>query len=195
MTALEDRIAMAESDDEITLDEMFERIEKMPAPEGYKVEIVEGTVFMSPQRDTHWEIIADIFEQLRTKYPRKRVKSDVRIDYPGHLNGFATDVTLVAEGAAKTEKGLWLHQDVEFVAEVISKGTAANDYGAKKTAYAKAEVPVYLIADPYQRRCHVFTHPKGDDYATEPRVDFGTDVDLTGTVVDLVLKTDEFPTD
>ncbi|MEU1164213.1 Uma2 family endonuclease [Streptomyces sp. NPDC090075] len=195
MTVLEDRIAMAESDDEITLDEMFERIEKMPAPEGYKVEIVEGTVFMSPQRDTHWEIIADIFEQLRTKYPRKRVKSDVRIDYPGHLNGFATDVTLVAEGAAKTEKGLWLHQDVEFVAEVISKGTAANDYGAKKTAYAKAEVPVYLIADPYQRRCHVFTHPKGDDYATETRVDFGTDVDLTGTVVDLVLKTDEFPTD
>ncbi|MET9081117.1 Uma2 family endonuclease [Streptomyces sp. NPDC004237] len=195
MTVLEDRIAMAESDDEITLDEMFERIEKMPAPEGYKVEIVEGTVFMSPQRDTHWEIILDIVEQLRTKYPRKRVKSDVRIDYPGHLNGFATDVTLVAEGAAKTEKGLWLHQDVEFVAEVISKGTAANDYGAKKTAYAKAEVPVYLIADPYQRRCHVFTHPKGDDYATETRVDFGTDVDLTGTVVDLVLKTDEFPTD
>lgn len=195
MTALEDRIAMAESDDEITLDEMFERIEKMPAPEGYKVEIVEGTVFMSPQRDTHWEIILDIVEQLRTKYPRKRVKSDVRIDYPGHLNGFAMDVTLVAEGAAKTEKGLWLHQDVEFVAEVISKGTAANDYGAKKTAYAKAEVPVYLIADPYQRRCHVFTHPKGDDYATETRVDFGTDVDLTGTAVDLVLKTDEFPTD
>ena len=195
MTVLEDRIAMAESDDEITLDELFERIEKMPAPEGYKVEIVEGTVFMSPQRDTHWEIILDIVEQLRTKYPRKRVKSDVRIDYPGHLNGFATDVTLMAEGAAKTEKGLWLHQDVEFVAEVISKGTSANDYGPKKTAYAKAEVPVYLIADPYQRRCHVFTHPKGDDYTTETRVDFGTDIDLTGTVVDLVLKTDEFPTD
>ena len=195
MTVLEDRIAMAESDDEITLDELFERIEKMPAPEGYKVEIVEGTVFMSPQRDTHWEIILDIVEQLRTKYPRKRVKSDVRIDYPGHLNGFATDVTLMAEGAARTEKGLWLHQDVEFVAEVISKGTSANDYGPKKTAYAKAEVPVYLIADPYQRRCHVFTHPKGDDYTTETRVDFGTDIDLTGTVVDLVLKTDEFPTD
>ncbi|MER6220514.1 Uma2 family endonuclease [Streptomyces sp. 900105755] len=195
MTVLEDRIAMAKSDDEITLDELFEQIEKMPAPEGYKVEIVEGTVFMSPQRDTHWEIIADIYEQLRTKYPRKRVKSDVRIDYPGHLNGFASDVTVMAEDAAKTDSGLWRHQDVEFVAEVISKGTAANDYGLKKTAYAVAEVPVYLIADPYQRRCHVFTNPKGEDYATETRVAFGTDVDLTGTVVGLVLRTDEFPTD
>ncbi|ARP71607.1 hypothetical protein LK07_19680 [Streptomyces pluripotens] len=80
MTVLEDRIAMAESDDESTLDEMFERLEKMPVPEGYKVEIVEGTVYKAPQRDTHWEIIADIYEQLRTKSPRKRVKSDVRID-------------------------------------------------------------------------------------------------------------------
>lgn len=195
MTVLEDRIAMAKSDDEITLDELFEQLEKMPASEGYKVEIVEGTVFMSPQRDTRWEIILDIVEQLRTKYPRKRVKSDVRIDYPGHLNGFASDVTLMAEDAAKTDSGLWRHQDVEFVAEVISKGTAANDYGAKKAAYATAEVPVYLIADPYQRRCHVYTNPKGEDYTTETRVAFGVEVDLTGTVVGLTLSTAEFPTD
>jgi Uma2 family endonuclease len=195
MTVLEDRIAMAESDNTSTLDEMFERLETMPVPEGYKVEIVEGTVFMSPQRDTHWEIIADIYEQLRTKYPRKRVKSDVRIDYPGHLNGFATDVTVMTEGAAKTEDGRWRYEDVEFVAEVISKGTAVNDYGPKKSAYAKAEVPVYLVADPYQRRCHIYTHPKGDDYATETKVDFGDDVDLTETVVGLTLKTDEFPRD
>ncbi|MEV5527999.1 Uma2 family endonuclease [Streptomyces prunicolor] len=195
MTVLEDRIAMAKSDDEITLDELFERIEKMPAPEGYKVEIVEGTVFMSPQRDTHWEIILDFVEQLRTKYPRKRVKSDVRIDYPGHLNGFATDVTAMAEGAEKTESGRWRHQDVEFVAEVISKGTAANDYGPKKAAYALAEVPVYVIADPYQGRCHIYTHPKGDDYTTETKVAFGDDLDLTDTVVGLALTTDEFPRD
>ncbi|MEV5959093.1 Uma2 family endonuclease [Streptomyces sp. NPDC051987] len=195
MTVLEDRIAMAKSDDEITLDEMFEQIEKMPAPEGYKVEIVEGTVFMSPQRDTRWEIILDIVEQLRAKYPRKRVKSDVRVDYPGHLNGFASDVTVMAEGAAKNESGLWRYQDVEFVAEVISKGTAANDYGPKKTAYAVAEVPVYLIADPYQRRVRVYTHPQGDSYTTETRVDFGTAVDLTTTTVGLTLTTDEFPSD
>ncbi|MFI0538896.1 Uma2 family endonuclease [Streptomyces sp. WSLK1-3] len=195
MTVLEDRIAMAESDNTSTLDEMFERLERMPVPEGYKVEIVEGTVYMSPQRDTHWEIILDIVEQLRTKYPRKRVKSDVRIDYPGHLNGFATDVTVMAEGAAKAEDGHWSHADVEFVAEVISKGTAANDYGPKKAAYATAEVPVYVIADPYQGRCHIYTDPKGSDYEVETRVPFGKDVDLTGTVVGLVLKTDEFPRD
>jgi Uma2 family endonuclease len=195
MTVLEDRIAMAESDNTSTLDEMFERLEKMPVPEGYKVEIVEGTVFMSPQRDTHWEIILDIVEQLRTKYPRKHLKSDVRIDYPGHLNGFATEVTAMAESAAKTEEGRWRYEDVEFVAEVISKSTAANDYGPKKTAYATAEVPVYVIVDPYQGRCRIYTDPKEGDYEIETKVPFGKDLDLTDTVVGLTLTTDDFPRD
>ncbi|MBA2807089.1 Uma2 family endonuclease [Streptomyces sp. KM273126] len=193
MTVLEDRIEMAEENDELTLDQLFESLERF-TPEGYKVDIVEGAIFMSPQRDTHWEIILDIVEQLRTKYPRKRLKSDVRVDYPGHLNGFASDVTLMAEGAEKAE-GLWCHKDVEFVAEVISKGTAHNDYGPKKTAYAVAEVPVYLIADPYQGKCHLYTQPKGGEYLTELSVAFGADIDMTTTLLGLTLKTDEFPRD
>ncbi|MGW1889971.1 hypothetical protein ACWCP6_06830 [Streptomyces sp. NPDC002004] len=57
MTVLEDRIEMAENDAADPLDAWFERLEKMPVPEGYKVEIVGGSVFMTPQRDAHWEII------------------------------------------------------------------------------------------------------------------------------------------
>ena len=195
MTVLEDRIAMAEESGELTLDVLFEWLEKMPVPEGYKVEIVGGNIFMSPQRQTHWEIIAAIYEQLRDRYPRKRLASDVRIDFPGHLNGFACDMAAMADRSVKDGKGRWRYQDVEVVAEVISKDTAANDYGPKKMAYAEAEVPLYLIADPYQGVCHVYTHPKNGDYATETKVPFGDDVDLTGTVVGLTLKTDEFPRD
>ncbi|OAH12118.1 Uma2 family endonuclease [Streptomyces jeddahensis] len=196
MTVVETgRIKMAESRDERTLDMMFDWLEKSPIPDGFKTEIVGGNIFMTPQRDTHWEIIAAIYDQLRTKYPRKRVKSDVRVDYPGHLNGFASDITLMAEGSAKTDEGRWRYQDVEFVAEVISKRTGMNDYGDKKAAYALAEVPVYLIADPYQRKCHLYTQPKDGDYATETKVPFGEEVDLTHTAVGLTLKTDEFPRD
>ncbi|MFF9673813.1 Uma2 family endonuclease [Streptomyces eurythermus] len=193
MTVLEDRISMAERDNESMLDEMFDRLE--PTPEGFQVEIVEGSVYMSPQRDTHWDITLDIILQLNAKFPRGRLKSDVRIDYPGRLNGFASDVTIVREGATLNAKGRWQHQDVEFVAEVISKGTAANDYGPKKAAYAAAEVPLYLIADPYKGMCYVYTQPKEGDYITRTKIAFGEDIDLTGTVIDLVLKTDGFPRD
>ncbi|MGW3654371.1 Uma2 family endonuclease [Streptomyces sp. NPDC005151] len=190
-----DRIEMAEERDERTLDSMFEWLEKMPVPEGIKTEIVGGNIFMSPQRNTHWDIIADIFEQLRATYPRRRVKSDVRVDFPGHLNGFAADVLALREDAAKDGKGNWLFSGVEFVAEVISKGTATNDYGPKKDAYAAAGVPVYLIADPYSGECHVFRNATNGVYGSKLTVLFGTDIDLTDTPVGITLRTDEFPRD
>ncbi|MBZ6134277.1 MULTISPECIES: Uma2 family endonuclease [Streptomyces] len=193
MTVLDDRIEMAEESTELTLDVMFEWLEKMPVPEGYKTEIVGGHIFMTPQRDTHWDIIADIYDQLRTKYPRKRVKSDVRMDYPGYLNGFASDVVALAEGAKKDDKGHWRPEDVEFVTEVLSRSTAGNDHGPKKDAYALAEVPVYLIVDPYAGEWHLHTLPEGGKYHACVSFGFGEDVDLTGTVVGLTLETDDFP--
>ncbi|NUP21895.1 MAG: Uma2 family endonuclease [Streptomyces sp.] len=178
------------------LDEWFERLERMPVPEGFRVEIVGGYVFMTPQRNTHWQIIRRFLWAVEDRFGRDAmVFSDVRIDFPGYQNGFCPDIAMLKESAKQDDEGHWQYQDVEFVAEVISQGTAANDYGPKKAAYAVAEVPVYVIADPYQGRCHVYTHPKDGDYAMRTSVDFGTDIDLTGTVVDLVLKSDDFPRD
>ncbi|MEY9936233.1 Uma2 family endonuclease [Streptacidiphilus sp. MAP5-52] len=191
----DDRTDMADESEELTLDAMFEALERMPVPEGCKVEIVEGAVYTTPQRDVHWDVILDVVEQLRTKYARARVKSDVRIDFPGRLNGFTTDVTALAKDATKTEKGRWRYRDIEFVAEVISRDTAANDYGPKRSVYTVAKVPVCLIVDPYTAQCHLFTLPKDGEYRNELTLDFGDPVDLTGTVVGLVLATDEFPRD
>ncbi|MFB8138596.1 Uma2 family endonuclease [Streptomyces parvus] len=188
-----DRIDMADTSDERTLDEMFEWLE--PTPEGYKVEVVEGAVYMSPQRDTHWRIILGIVRQLLPRYEENRLLSDVRIDLPGHLNGFASDVVALSSDAVKGEDGRWRYQDIEFVAEVISKATAANDYGIKKAVYATAGVPVYLIVDPYTGTWHLHTLPKEDEYRSVLSLDFGTPVDLTSTVVGLTLATDAFPRD
>jgi hypothetical protein len=90
MTVLDDRIEMADTDaDTKRLDEWFERLERMPVPEGYKVEIVGGTVHMTPQRDTHWVIIRRIVRALEDRFGMKvKVFSDVRIDFPGHESGF-----------------------------------------------------------------------------------------------------------
>ncbi|MFD4611159.1 Uma2 family endonuclease [Streptomyces sp. NPDC058451] len=195
MTVLEDRIEMADANTK-RLDEWFERLERMPVPEGFRVEIVGGNVHMTPQRDTHWEIIRRIVRAIEDRFGMDvNVFSDVRIDFPGRENGFCPDVAKLSDSAQKDSEGRWRHEDVEFVAEVISEGTAANDYGPKKAAYAIAEVPVYVIVDPYQGRCRVYTHPKGDDYAIDTKVEFGSDVDLTDTPLGLVLRTGDFPRD
>lgn len=192
MTVVEnDRIAMATVNEQI-LDEMFDQ---MTVPEGYKAEIVEGAIYMSPQRHVHWQTIRRIVRALEDTFGMDvLVASDERIDFPGHLNGLAPDVVKLRDGAEQNAKGHWLHQDAEFVAEVISKDTAKNDYGPTKTAYALAEVPVYLIADPYQGRCHLFTQPKDGDYVSELSLSYGGDVDMT-TTLGLTLRTEEFPRD
>ncbi|MFJ8505774.1 Uma2 family endonuclease [Streptomyces avermitilis] len=193
MTVLEDRIEMADSDDTSALDILFEQ---MFVPEGFKAEIVEGAVFMVPQRSIHWLIIRRIVRALDETFGMDAlVFSDVRIDFPGHQNGFCPDVAKLRDGAEQDPTGHWLYQDVEFVAEVLSKGTAANDYGPKKSAYATAEVPVYLVVDPYVGKLHVHTQPKGGDYVMETTVAFGGEVDLTVAGRHLTLKTDEFPRD
>ncbi|MBX7471909.1 MULTISPECIES: Uma2 family endonuclease [unclassified Streptomyces] len=195
MTAVDDRIKMANQSDELTLDMMFEFVEHMGVPEGYKVEVVKGAIHVSPQRDAHWDITSNILSQLGARYPRQRLKSDVRIDFPGRLNGFAADVTALAAGAEKNEKGLWRYQDIECVAEVISESTAANDYGTKKETYASAGVPVYLIVDPYTGEWHLHTLPRDGKYRSELTLDFGTPIDLEGTVVGLILQSDDFARD
>ncbi|MGV2918155.1 Uma2 family endonuclease [Streptomyces alfalfae] len=188
-----DRIEMADDDAEWSLDDWFELIERM-VPEGVKAEVVEGAVVMVPQRNVHWQIIRRVLYALDDRYSRDvHAMTDVRIDFPGHQNGFCPDMAKLRDGAKPNEEGRWRHEDVEFVAEVISRGTGLNDYGPKKAAYAEAGVPVYLVVDPYQGRCHVFTDPKEGEYRTESRTDFGEDVDMTGTAIDLVLKTDTFP--
>lgn len=196
---LTDRIEMAESSSYSWLDEMFDLLERMPVPEGYKAEIVEGTVTMSPQRTGHWEIIRRIVRALEDQFGMDaQVLSDVRIDFPGHENGFSPDVALLTDDAEFVQpdgRRGWRYQDVQFVAEVISRGTSANDYGPKRDAYAVAEVPVLLIADPYTATCHVHTHPKEGEYQSRLTAKFGEEIDLTGTVLELTLSTAEFPTE
>lgn len=190
-----DRIDMADDNAE-RLDEWFERLEQMPVPEGVKVEIVGGSVFMSPQRNVRWQIIRRIVRALEDKFGMDvEVLSDVRIDFPGPENGFCPDVAKLRDGAVQDSRGRWRFEDVEFIAEVISKGTALNDYGPKKAAYATAEVPVYLVADPYTGKCHLYTQPKEGDYLSELTVAFGGEIDLTATSVGLTLTTGEFPRD
>ncbi|MBM7054901.1 Uma2 family endonuclease [Streptomyces sp. RHZ10] len=166
-----------------------------PAPEGCKLEIVGGNVYLVPQRGTHWRNTLAIIRQLSARYEENRLLSDVRIDLPGHLNGFASDVVALSPDAVKGDDGRWRYQDIEFVAEVISKATAANDYGVKKAVYATAGVPVYLIVAPYTGTWHLHTLPKEDEYRSVLSLDFGTPVDLTSTVVGLSLATDAFPRD
>ncbi|MFI9205641.1 Uma2 family endonuclease [Streptomyces sp. NPDC053048] len=192
--ALIDRTEMADNDEQ-GFDDMFELLYEI-VPEGFKGEIVEGAIVMSPQRRTHSAIIKSVLLQLAARFgPDSPIEMDVRLDLPGYSNGFAPDLYKVSEGAEPDEKGNWRYQDVEFVLEVISRETRDNDYGKKKAAYAAGEIPVYVIADPYTGQCHVHTMPKDGEYCTIRKLAFGDPIDLTDTTLGVTLETGKFPRD
>ncbi|MCT2592964.1 Uma2 family endonuclease [Streptomyces sp. N2-109] len=179
------------------LEEELWLLDRMRVPEGFKAEIVEGAVVVSPQRKTHWKIIELVLLQLKERYGRRAsTLSDVLLALPGEGNGFAPDLLkLSATAEAEGVEDRWTYRDVEFVLEVISRETGDNDYGRKRKAYALAGIPVYLIADPYTGKCHAFGRPDGEAYDSELTVKFGEDLDLSPLGMELRLETDDFPRD
>ncbi|CAM5526923.1 Uma2 family endonuclease OS=Streptomyces alboniger OX=132473 GN=CP975_15505 PE=4 SV=1 [Streptomyces alboniger] len=103
MAVPDGRAESADTGNERALDAMFAALEREPFLEGYKTDIVGGAVHMTPQRSNHWDITWGVLRQLRPKYDHRILLSDVRVDYPGELNAFCSDVALVAEGAERTK--------------------------------------------------------------------------------------------
>lgn len=192
---LADRIDMGDAEAS-ALDEELELLERMTIPEGFKAEIVEGAVVVSPQRNTHWDIIELVLLQIKECFGRRaRTKSDVLLALPGFRNGFAPDLLKLSDSAADDGTGRWRYQDVEFVLEVISRETRANDYGTKLRTYATAGIPVYVVADPYTGKCHAFGHPDGGRYESELTAKFGDELDLGPLGFGMRLATEDFPQD
>lgn len=182
-------------EEEPALDQLFELLERVDVPEGFTSEIIEGAIVLSPQRSVHWKIIRSVVRACEDRFGMDaQLFSDVRIDFPGYRNGFAPDVAKLRDAAEPDERGKWSFRDVEFVAEVVSRESRDNDYGRKKAAYAAAEVPIYLIADPYTAECHVHTSPEDGHYGGEVKVPFGDVVDLREDGLDVRIDTANFPT-
>jgi hypothetical protein len=65
--------------------------------------------------------------------------------------------------------------DCAFALEVVSgdrPGRRRRDY-QKASGYARGGVPVFLLIDPVEATCTLFTEPRNDDYAVRQTVKFG----------------------
>ncbi|MDT3396101.1 Uma2 family endonuclease [Streptomyces sp. B1866] len=180
--------------DSAALDEMFAAIERMNVPADYRVEIVEGEIVMNPQRKVHSVIIRKLTQSLEDAFGRDAtILWDVRIDFPGVLNGYVPDVAYIAEGAEEDEHGNHDYRDVQLIAEVVSRGSRRDDYDAKLKVYAEAGVPTYVIADPKTGLVHVFHAPRDGVYTDESTYTFGTKFTLP--FPDVTIDTAKWPRD
>ncbi|MGW4893619.1 Uma2 family endonuclease [Kitasatospora sp. NPDC004240] len=175
----------------------WEALEGANLPSGYQVEITDGKIIMTPRRESRWEIVLSAAPQIKEQLAgHGRVLSDVMIDFPSTLFGYAPDLAVVAPGAERNDRGRFEWHDLEAVLEVVSPSGHDERHAKKVRTYAECGIPLYVVIDPAEEVCTVHGHPqRGGAYREAERVPFGNDLFLPLGERTLVLSTDGFPAD
>ncbi|GAA1892252.1 hypothetical protein GCM10009837_12840 [Streptomyces durmitorensis] len=164
-------------------------------PRGYRVEITEGKIIMTPQGEYQWEVIVEAAPQIRRQLAsRGKALSDVMIDFPSSLYGYAPDLAIIAPGAERNSRGRFEWHSLEAVIEVVSKSSRDNDFAKKFHLYAECSIPIYVVIDPEDGICTVHRHPTGvGSYEDATEIPFGQDLVLPLEGRDITIATDTFP--
>ncbi|MFE1777188.1 Uma2 family endonuclease [Streptomyces sp. NPDC059008] len=179
--------AMSGSD----LDEvLWQAWKAMELPEGYRAEIVEEFIEVSPTgRYSHGKASNALRRELVLYLDRQsssfRVNNDINVIHRRKV--WIPDAVVSPESDDEfiTDDGLGLDaRCVVLVAEVVSPGHDGlqRDRVRKHRAYARAGIPVYVIIDDYDDHGHVtvFTSPSPEEaaYADSMRRPYGTDITI-----------------
>ena len=154
--------------------------DQLDPPEGWRVEIVEGTITVAATPfGKHASII-------------RRIRMAIEPTLPPEEYGFYENLTCEEPEIDRyvPDLGVWpveyIDRDDEWVfaaemcalaIEVTSPDQAKRDY-TKAAGYARASVPVYLIVDRTRRVCVVLTEPEGGTYKNRHEEPFGKPVSL-----------------
>ncbi|MBD0837612.1 Uma2 family endonuclease [Streptomyces sp. TRM68416] len=178
--------------DERGVAEFFEGFEP---PDGLKVELLRGEIVMTASPDlVHNRIVTMVQDQIPGKRWERLQTQDV--DIVSEASEPVPDLVVMERGAGPESGRLLPSQLITMVVEVVSKTSAARDYGVKRSIYAAGMVPAYLIIDPIMAQCVLLTRPVGKgedaDYQRQQITKFGAPLPLEE--LGLELDTSEFGT-
>ncbi|MFD9518918.1 Uma2 family endonuclease [Streptomyces sp. NPDC059979] len=162
---------------------------------GYRMEIVEGAIVMSPLKPHHGRTIRLLWNDLEAQLgPDWGFLSDVAIPFDGE-NEFCPDLAVVPAVEADKNLSAYPPDLVELAVEVVSRGSVHNDYEVKDRAYARRGIPHYLIFDPYKAHCMTLWNPGPDGYRGRDTIPYGGEVSVETGIGKLVIDTSGLPVD
>ena len=178
-------LTMNPESDTVKAQLLLEGFLSFDAPEGYRVELIDGEIVVTPPPSGNHE---RAFSRIASQIARK---STVEMDF-SETKGLivpsdgVADAGRVIPGCTFAPFELDLFRDakpwmpsagVAMVLEVTSSHPE-RDREAKRRAYAEAGVPLYLLVDRKERRVTLFSAPAGDDYSHASQVPVGKKIDL-----------------
>ncbi|MFF8608987.1 Uma2 family endonuclease [Streptomyces sp. NPDC015346] len=181
----------------VDMDMLRATVEKLSGQlDGYKIEILEGSIVMSPVRPFHGDTIFELRVMLRDQIgPDWALVEDVKNDMDETISEPAPDLAVIPAVERAKNLSKYPHELTELAIEVVSPGSIRNDYVTKVEVYAKAAIPVYLIFDPYKATATFLWEPSAGAYAQKRTVPYGEVATLATPLGELVIDTGRLPID
>jgi Uma2 family endonuclease len=164
---------------------LLEDFLSLETPEGYRAELIDGEIVVTPPPyGIHEDIIGQIVKQVMRKAAvemdfaaqKGLIVPDRGIADAGRVIPDATFA--VAELSVFHDADPWMPAvDVAMVVEVTSS-RAERDREAKRHSYAGAKIPLYLLADRKFQQVALFSDPEGHDYVSTLTKPFGSILEL-----------------
>ncbi|MFH8631274.1 Uma2 family endonuclease [Streptomyces lydicus] len=169
--------------------EEMRRFEELDAAfPDYHAEMLDGEVYLSTVvTSAHGNMVLTIASQLLAKW---FVMTEVDTVYDGWHGKtlLRPDISVADSSYRGTQMKQFPADEVILVGEVVSESNPENDTDKKVKKYAQAGIPYYLIVNPIEGKCLLYSLPEGEHYRASLETDFGKPVPI-GEPFDLALDT------
>ncbi|GEC09757.1 hypothetical protein SSP24_74120 [Streptomyces spinoverrucosus] len=171
--------------------------EETDAPEGSKVEIIEGVVTVPPPPSKDHNTTAALLQRrLYTVIPETwEIYQTLGLEVPGASDLFVPDLAVLPVESALGTGNRVPADEAELVVEITSKRNANHDRIKKVHGYARAGIPLYLLLDPWHSgrpTVTLYGAPEDGTYRVLASVEYGEKLTLPEPF-NLEIDTSVFP--
>ncbi|MGH3319888.1 MAG: Uma2 family endonuclease [Streptosporangiaceae bacterium] len=160
-----------------TADDLLDVFLNLTVPEGYRAELIQGEIVVSPTPDGDHENIVALIN-------RRIVRDSAREVYASGTKGLAVSSGRFIPDSVVGPVGLfhgrdpWMAPDGVLMAVEVTSARPGTDRHVKRRGYAEAEIPLYLLVDRSAGQVILYSEPGDRDYRADARVPFGSALKL-----------------
>jgi Uma2 family endonuclease len=152
----------------------FEDLLHLDTPEGYRTELFEGRLVVSPPAASlaHAYAATKLSQRLFSFLPDNLMAVQAPGVYYTRHNYYIPDLVVVEREAFKGRQEGFAPEAILLVVEVLSPSSLSHDHVLKRHAYAKAGMKHYWILDPKAKTVRVL-RLDGESYVDAQVVELG----------------------